>query len=396
VSSGELRRIRDAQVTARSVLVRVDYNVPLRGGEITDDSRIRASKTTLDLLLSRRAKIVLVTHLGRPDGKTDPALRLDAVAARLADVIRRPVTKLDDCIGPKVERRISAGRTGDVFLLENVRFHPEEEANDEAFARQLAGLADVYVNDAFATVHRAHASTYGVAKLLPAYAGCLMEREIDALSRLIEDPARPYVAVVGGKKAESKLGALRDLTDRVDRILIGGGVAFSFLAAQGARVGDSVVDEGVFDEIREIADAARARGVEIDLPVDVQIARKLATGEETSTASAADIPGGWAGFDIGPKTAERFRRQLLDARSIVWTGPMGAYEVEPFSAGTLSVAQAVADAGAFSVVGGGETGEAVTELGFADKVSYISTGGGACLALLRGKTLPALEALRDS
>jgi len=373
----------------------VDYNVPLRDGEVADDARIRASVPTLDVLLEQKAKVVLVTHLGRPDGRVDATLALDPVAARLAGILGRPVHKLDSCVGPDVKHRVRAGRPGDVFLLENVRFHPEEESNDAAFARDLASLADVFVNDAFATVHRAHASTFGVAELLPAFAGCLMQREVDVLSRLLDDPARPYVAVIGGKKAESKLGALRDLTERVDRILIGGGVAFSFLAAQGAQVGSSLVDKAVFDEIREIVRAAETRGVKIDLPVDARIARRLAPGEETSMAGASEIPSGWAGFDIGPKTAERFRQGILGARSIVWTGPMGAFETEPFSAGTVAVAQAVADSDAYSVVGGGETGEAVVELGFEDKVSYISTGGGACLALLRGKTLPALEILRS-
>ncbi len=391
----DIRRVQDADVKGRAVLVRVDYNVPLHDGSIADDSRLRASIPTLTTLLDGGAKIILVTHLGRPKGKPVPALRLDVVSDRLSELIGRPVYKTADCIGEEVAQAVKNGHPGDVFLLENVRFHREEEANDGAFARALASVADVFVNDAFATVHRAHASTLGVAKLLPSYAGLLMQREIEALSRLLDTPARPYIAIVGGKKAQSKLGALRDLVSHVDALLIGGGVAFTFLQATGASVGDSLVDDDAVGEVASIVQAASERGVEIVLPSDARLARQLEPDAETFVCDARAIPDGWAAFDIGPDTVRTFRERIEGARTLVWTGPMGAFEMEPFAAGTIGVAEAVAASGAFSVIGGGETGEAVARFGFADDVSYISTGGGACLAVLRGQQLPALEVLRN-
>ena len=294
----------------------------------------------------------------------------------------------------EVEAAISEGAPGDVFLLENVRFHREETTNESSFARALSRLGDLYVDDAFATVHRAHASTVGIADHLPAYAGFLMEREIAALSRL-ESPERPYVAIVGGKKARSKLGALRDLAPRVDEILIGGGVALTFLGAYGADVGDSLVDEGLFDEIREIGDAAEREGTTIHLPEDVAIGVDLSPEGEVRTSDARAIPAGWQGLDIGPKTIEGFTDRIVTAKTVVWTGPLGAFEVEPFSTGTRRIGEAIAASDAYSVIGGGETAEAMVRFGLVDRISYVSTGGGACLALLRGKQLPALEALRS-
>lgn len=389
-----IRRMQDADVTGKTVLVRVDYNVPLQEGRIVSDERIRASLPTLDDLLARGAKLVLVTHLGRPGGKPDPALRLDPIAARLEELLSSPVRKLDDCIGPDVASAIAEGREGDVFLLENVRFHREETTNEAGFARQLAGSADIFVNDAFASLHRAHASTLGVADYLPAYAGLLMQREIEALSKLTIDPQRPYIAIIGGKKARSKLGALRDLLSRVDGVLIGGGVAFTFLRAGGAAVGSSEVDEGLLDEIPGILSLADELGVKIDLPEDVVIAQEVSGSAQTEIADARAIPEGWIGLDIGPGTIRRFGSRIEAAKTIIWAGPMGAFEFEPFSTGTRRIAEAVAGSDAFSVIGGGETGEAIERFGLADRVSYISTGGGATLAFLRGKTLPALEALR--
>lgn len=391
--SSVVRRMQEAGVKGRTVLVRVDYNVPLRQGEIADDARIRASLPTLSSLLEGGAKVVLATHLGRPDGKAVPELRLDRVGERLSELLEWPVKKLDDCIGNAVADAISRGGEGDVFLLENVRFHAEEEANDEAFARALARNSDLFVNDAFATVHRDHASTLGVTEHLPSYAGLLMQRELDALSGLLDAPARPYYAIIGGKKAQSKLGALRDLTSYVDGILIGGGVAFTVLRAMGASVGDSWVDSESLDEAAAIVRAAEDRGVEIVLPVDAVLARRLDAQAETIVGAADSIPAGWAAFDIGPETVRAFRERIEGAKTLVWTGPMGAFECQPFAKGTIGIAEAVASSAAYSVIGGGETGEAVARSGFGDAVSYISTGGGACLALLQGKRLPALEAL---
>ncbi len=390
-----IRRIQDAEVVGKRVLVRVDYNVPMEGTTIKDDSRIRASLPTIDLLRKRGAVVVLATHLGRPDGAATPELRLDPIGKRLATLAGCPVKKLDDCVGDAVLQAVRAAKAGDLILLENVRFHREEEENAPAFSDALASLADVYVDDAFGTAHRAHASTVGVAERRPAYAGLLVQREVDMLSRLLHDPERPYVAIVGGKKASDKLGVLRDLVSRVDEILVGGGVAFTFLAALGADVGDSRVDPDLFSDIEAIARLAAERGTDIVLPVDAVLAPSLTAPSEVTVGDAAKIGPGLCGFDIGPKTVARFGETIARARSIVWAGPMGAFETPAFAAGTRSVAEAVAASGAFSVIGGGETGEAIEEMGLSDKVSFISTGGGACLSYLRGKTLPALAVLEE-
>ena len=389
----KIRKFQDADFQGKTVLVRVDYNVPLQGETIGDDERIRASIPTIRTLLDGGAKVVLVTHLGRPEGDVVPSLRLEPVAERLQALLEHPVQKLDDCVGPGVHEAVSSAQPGEVLLLENVRFHRSETTNEPGFARELASLADLYVNDAFATLHRAHASTVGVADHLPAYAGYLMQREIEMLSKLLEEPKRPYVAVIGGKKARSKLGALRDLTKSVDEILIGGGVAYTFLKALGAEVGNSIVDEELLDEVIEIVRLARERNVAIHLPSDAISAQAVEADAQTETVEARAIPEGWMGLDIGPKTVETFSARIHGAQTVVWTGPMGAFEFEAFAGGTLGVATALSDSEAYSVIGGGETGEAVSRLGFADRVSYVSTGGGACLALLRGKSLPALDAL---
>ena len=389
----KIRKFQDADFQGKTVLVRVDYNVPLQGGTIGDDERIRASIPTIRTLLDGGAKVILVTHLGRPEGDVVPSLRLEPVAERLQELLEHPVRKLDDCVGPRVHEAVSDAQSGDVLLLENVRFHRSETTNEPGFARELASLADLYVNDAFATLHRAHASTVGVADHLPAFAGYLMQREIEMLSKLLEEPKRPYVAVIGGKKARSKPGALRGLTKSVDEILIGGGVAYTFLKALGAEVGNSIVDEELLDEVIEIVRLAKERDVTIHLPSDAISAQAVEADAQTETVEARAIPEGWMGLDIGPKTVETFSTRIHGAQTVVWTGPMGAFEFEAFAGGTLGVATALSASDAYSVIGGGETGEAVSRLGFADRVSYVSTGGGACLALLRGKSLPALDAL---
>ncbi len=389
-----LRCMQDAVVEGKTVLVRVDYNVPLADGDVADDARIKASLPTLNDLIDRGAKLTLLTHLGRPEGRIISELRVDPVGERLQAFLDRPVQKLDDCIGEEIKKAITKGVPGDLFLLENLRFHPEETANDAKFARSLASLGDLYVNDAFATLHRGHASTLGVTDYLPAYAGKLVQNELAALSPLVEEPVRPYIAIVGGKKAKSKLGALRDLLDQVDVIMIGGGVAFTFLRAKGHSVGDSIVDESLLEEIKPLIQAAYEKDVLILLPRDVVIAEEVSATAETATCRADKIPAGWIGLDIGPETIGTFREQIDAAKTIVWAGPMGAFELKPFSRGTVAIAEALADSEAYTVVGGGETGEAVAKLGWADRMSYVSTGGGACLALLRGKSLPALDALR--
>lgn len=388
-----MRRVQDADVRGKRVLVRVDYNVPTDGPIIKDDARIRASLPTIELLLTRGAAVILATHLGRPDGVPAPEWRLDPIARRLAELLGRPVAKLDDCVGDAVVRAVRAMTPGNLILLENVRFHREEEENVPAFSDALAALADVYVNDAFGTAHRAHASTVGVAERLPAYAGLLIQQEVDALSPLLHEPKRPYVAVVGGKKAADKLGVLRDLASRVDAILVGGGVAFTFLAALGADVGASRVDRDLFPDLQAIAKIAADHGTAVVLPSDAVLAPSLADAERAVVGRATSIPAELAGFDIGPATASRFAEVIAGAKSIVWAGPLGAFETPQFAAGTSRVAEAVARTDAYSVIGGGETGEAIEAMGFAGKMSFVSTGGGACLAYLRGKTLPALAVL---
>jgi phosphoglycerate kinase len=389
-----LRTVQDAQVEDRVALVRVDYNVPMDGGHVSDDSRIRASLPTLRLLLERGAKLVLVSHLGRPEGRVVAELSLAPIAEHLGQLLGIPVSLLD-AQGDEARAAIDAAPRERVHLLENVRFHAEETGNEYPFARWLAGLGDVFVNDAFAALHRAHASTVGVADYLPAYAGLLVQHELDALKHLLDSPQRPYLAVIGGKKAKSKLGPLRDLVNSVDEVLVGGGVAFTLLAAQGFGVGATTVEEHLVAEVRGILDASAERGTQIHLPVDVVTAPAPdADADAIAVHAVESIPDDRIGFDIGPSTVSQFTARIAEARSAVWTGPMGMYEAPAFAAGTQGVAAALAASEAYTVVGGGETGEATLQLGFADRMSHISTGGGACLALLRHKRLLALEALR--
>lgn len=388
-----LRCVQEANVEGKRVLVRVDFNVPLRDGGVGDDSRIRGALPTIQLLRDRGAVPILMSHLGRPEGHVVPEMSLRPVADRLAEILGDEVMFLKDCVGDEIRQQIVNAPLGTIVMLENVRFHEEEVENQPSFARALADLADVFVNDAFATLHRAHASTSGVADYLPSYAGLLIQHELEALSRLLDDPARPYVAIVGGRKAKSKLGPLRDLVSHVDEVLIGGGVAFTFLHAMGLPVGASYVENSLLNDIRDIIRLAEQRHVTLTLPEDVVAAPEIAAGVDTKVCLLDEIPEGWMGLDIGPKTIELFSRRLSSARSIVWTGPLGAFEIEPFDQGTRSIASAISAVDAYTVIGGGETGEAIAASGLGDQISHISTGGGACLALLRGKRLPALEAL---
>ncbi|MDD3747926.1 MAG: phosphoglycerate kinase [Candidatus Bipolaricaulis anaerobius] len=390
----ELRTVRDLSPRGLKILLRADLNVPLSAGRVAEDGRIRAVLPTVRWLEERGARVAVLSHLGRPDGRVVEELRMAPVAKRFGELLGTDVRALPECVGDEVARAVEGLPPGGVVVLENVRFHPEEEENDPAFARELAAPFDAFVNDAFATAHRAHASTVGVARFLPAYAGFLMEREVEVLSGIRDNPRRPYHILVGGKKARDKLGVLTDLLPRVDGFLIGGGVAFTFLAAQGHRVGKSVVDESLVDTIRALLRAAKERGTEIVLPEDLVVARELAANAETVVVPANAIPDGWMGLDIGPATVERFAGVVARAGTVVWTGPLGAFEHPPFAAGTAAVARALVSSPAFTVVGGGETGEAVEKLGLADRFGYVSTGGGATLDFLRGKSMPALEPLR--
>jgi phosphoglycerate kinase len=390
----ELRKIQDADVEGKTVLVRVDYNVPLKDGEVVDDRRIRASLPTIQWLLDHNAKVVLISHLGRPEGKAVEELRLNSVARRLDSILGRQVLKLNECVGEAVSEAVGEAKNGEAVLLENVRFHREETINEPAFTHELANLGELFVNDAFATMHRAHASTVGIADHLPSYAGLLVQAEINALDPLIDSPQHPYVAVVGGRKAQSKLGPLHDLAPKVDEILIGGGVAMTFLHAMGIDVGASVVDHKVLEEVGAIRRIVEQTETSLVLPVDVIAAPELSAKAETAICAVTEIPEGWHAFDIGPETSRIFSERIIQAKMLIWTGPMGAYETEAFSNGTRQLGEAVAQSSAYSVIGGGETGEAMERFGAAEHASHISTGGGACLALLRGKTMPALEALR--
>lgn len=389
------KTVRDIDVRGKRVFVRVDFNVPLDQGRITDDLRIQAALPTIRYLLDHGAMVILASHLGRPKGP-DAALRMDPVAARLGELLGRPVKKLDDCVGPAVEKQISAMRPGDVVLLENLRFHPEEEANDPAFAQALARLADVYVNDAFGTAHRAHASTAGITRYLPAVAGLLMERELVYLGKVLEHPARPFVVILGGKKVEDKIGVIRNLMRLASTMLIGGGMCYTFLKATGAAIGASLLEVEKLDLARDLLREADERGVTVVLPVDVVAAQKVAAGAPTRVVDARAIPDGWIGVDIGPRTIAAMSAPIAAAATILWNGPMGVFEIPEFAEGTRAIAKAVAESRAESVVGGGDTAAAVEQFGLADKITHVSTGGGATLEFMEGKTLPGVAALLDA
>jgi len=390
------KAIRDLAIDGRRVLVRVDFNVPMENGRITDDRRIRESLPTIRFLLDHRACVILASHLGRPKGRVDAALTLKPVSERLETLLGRPVPLLPDCVGPAVESAIGAMQPGDVVLAENLRFHAEEEANDPAFAASLARLADVYVNDAFGTAHRAHASTAGVAAHLPAVAGFLMEKELRHLGQALEAPVRPFVAILGGKKVSDKIGVIRHLLTLADVLLIGGGMAYTFLRAQGHEIGASICETDSLTLASELLATAAERGVTFHLPVDVIVAEKVAGGATHRVVDVGAIPAGWAGVDIGPKTGALFANVIAQAGTILWNGPMGVFEIPEFADGTRAVAEAMAQSKAVTVVGGGDTSAAVEELGLADRMTHLSTGGGASLEFLEGRELPGIAVLQDA
>jgi len=388
------KTVRDIDIKGKRVLLRVDFNVPLKDGQVGDDTRIRAALPTIEYLLERGAAGVLMSHLGRPKG-VDDKLRLAPVGARLGELLGRPVLALRDCIGAEVEAAVRAMKPGDIVLLDNLRFHPEEEKNDHAFAGQLARLGEVYVNDAFGTAHRAHASTEGVAHYLPAVAGFLMERELDALGRALENPERPFVAILGGAKISDKIGVIRNLLGTADALLIGGGMANTFLKARGLEVGDSLVEQDALATAQEILGQVCDCGVEFLLPVDAVVADRFDAAAAHKKVPVDQVPAGWRILDIGPRTVDMFREALQGAKLVLWNGPMGVFEFPAFAVGTQAVAQAVADSGAYSVVGGGDSVAALQQLGVADRVGHLSTGGGASLEFLEGQSLPGVEILLD-
>jgi phosphoglycerate kinase len=392
--------VRDVDVEGWRVLARVDFNVPLAdsgayGGRVADDTRIRAALPTIELLRERGARLVLVSHLGRPRGGPDPSLSMAPVAARLGELIGAETRLAQGLVGNPVERATEALPPGDVLVLENSRFEPGETTNDPELAAALARLADLYVNDAFGAAHRAHATTEGVAHRLPAYAGLLLEREVRELTAVRDHPDHPLCVVLGGAKVSDKIGVIERFLETADRILIGGAMCFSFFAAQGLPTGDSLVDAQGVELVPGVLERAAGASCELALPVDLVLGRELDAGTEVREVDGIEVPDGWMGLDVGPRTTKRYADAIADAGTVFWNGPMGAFEVEPFAAGTRAVAEAVAASEGFTVVGGGDSAAAVVGFGLADRVDWLSTGGGASVELMEGRSLPGVEALLD-
>ncbi len=387
--------------SGKKALIRVDLNVPQdTNGRVTDDSRARAIVRTVNKVLSDGGSAILMSHLGRPKGKVNPAMSLEPVAEHLAGLLGKPVLFATDCIGPDAKAKAAALKPGEVLVLENLRFHPEEEAGDEAFSRTLSELGDVYVNDAFGTAHRAHASTTVVAKFFPnaKLFGYLMQAEIDSVGKVLGNPQRPMIAIVGGSKVSSKIEVLENLLSSCDELIIGGGMANTFVKAMGGQTGASLVEEDLLETAKGIIEKAKAKGVKLHIPTDAVVADAFAENANTDQCAADAVPDGWMALDIGPKSIEVFRKAILGSKTILWNGPMGVFEMKPFQQGTIAVANAVAEAtdmGAFSLVGGGDSVAAVNQFGLADKISYVSTGGGAMLEYLEGKVLPGIAAVQQ-
>lgn len=386
--------IRDIDLAGKKVIMRCDFNVPMKNGVITDDMRVREALPTIKYLLEKNCAVILMSHLGRPKGKLVEEFRLDAVALDLGNLLGRPVKKLNDCIGPEVEKACAAMKSGEIILLENLRFYAEEEKNDPGFAKKLASLAQIYVNDAFGTAHRAHASTEGITKYLPSVAGFLMEKELNYLSKATENPAHPFVAILGGAKVSDKIGVIENLLKKVDAILIGGGMCFTFLKAQGYGIGKSILDEKI-DLAKKLMGEAKARNIKFVLPVDVVVSETIDGTKPYETVSIDKIPADKIGVDIGLQTVREFADVLKDAKLVVWNGPMGVFETKPFAKGTEEVARAIAATEAVSIIGGGDSAACIQQLGLANKFTHISTGGGASLEFLEGLELPGVAALMD-
>jgi len=386
------KTVEDIDVKGKRVFVRVDFNVPIKDGVVGDDTRIVAALPTIRYLLSHGAAVILASHLGRPKGGPDPKFSLKPVRVHLSKLLGTPVAFADDCVGPNAEKAAKALKPGEVLLLENTRFHPEEEKNDPEMAKALASLADIFVNDAFGSAHRAHASTAGIAAYLPAVAGFLHEKEIKYLGQAVENPKRTFVAILGGAKISDKIGVIRHLLEKADAILIGGGMANTFFKAEGYPTGDSLVEDEVLDTARELLAAGKSK---LHLPVDVVLGDKFDAEAIEKTMPAGPVPAGWRILDIGPETVKAYRKTIQSAGTVVWNGPMGVFEFPRFAKGTFGVAKAVADSNAVSVIGGGDSVAAVNESGLADKITHISTGGGASLEMLEGLSLPGVAVLLD-
>ncbi|MGC9521411.1 MAG: phosphoglycerate kinase [Anaerolineae bacterium] len=386
------KTVRDVELKGKRVLMRADFNVPLDGDTITDDTRIRAALPTIKYILEQDASLILMSHLGRPKGSADPSLSLKPVAARLSELLDRPVAMAPDCVGDEVEEMAASLEPGQVLLLENTRFHSEERANDPEFSAKLASLADLYVNDAFGTAHRAHASTVGVTEKLPAVAGFLIEKEIKFLGKATSDPEHPYVVILGGAKVSDKIGVIENMLGKADTILIGGGMANTFFKAQGLEMGDSLVEDDVLDTAKALMERA---GGKLVLPVDAVVADAFDNDANQKIVPVDSVAPGWRILDIGPETVTMFKEKLADAKTVVWNGPMGVFEMPSFAKGTFAIAETLADLNAVTIIGGGDSASAINQAGVADEVSHVSTGGGASLEFLEGKTLPGIAALDD-
>ena len=387
--------LKDVVVKGKKVFCRVDFNVPFVSGKISDDTRIRAALPTIQYLIENDAKIILASHLGRPKGKVDEDLRLDGVKDHLSELLGKDVFKTEDVFSEEVVNTVDQLKEGDVLLLENVRFHPGEEKNDPELAKQLASLADIFVNDAFGTSHRAHASTEGIAHYIPAVSGFLLEKEINVLGQALEDPKRPFTAIIGGAKVKDKIGVIENLLDKVDHLIIGGGLSYTFIKAQGYEIGDSLLEEDKIELARQFINKAKEKGVELHLPQDAVIANEFSKEAETKVVNIDAIPSNWQGLDIGPKTADHFSDIVKQSQLIIWNGPMGVFEWEAFSNGSKQVAEALAATEGYSIIGGGDSASAVEKFDLVERMDHISTGGGASLEFMEGKELPGIKALND-
>ncbi|MGP4068890.1 phosphoglycerate kinase [Halobacillus sp. B29] len=387
--------IRDVEVNGKTVFCRVDFNVPMSGEEVTDDTRIKAALPTIKHLSGNGAKVILASHLGRPKGEVVKELRLDPVAKRLSDLLGQTVTKTDQVHGEEVNKAISEMDNGEVLLIENVRFHPGEEKNDAELSKAFADMADLYVNDAFGAAHRAHSSTAGVAEHLPAVAGFLMEKEINVLGQALSDPDRPFTAIIGGAKVKDKIGVIDNLIDKVDHLIIGGGLAYTFVKAQGYEIGKSLLEEDKIDTAKEYMKKAEEKGVDFLMPEDVVVADDFSDSANTEIVSIDNIPADWEALDIGPKTREKYAEVIKDSKLVIWNGPMGVFELETFANGTKAVANALSETKGYTVIGGGDSAAAVEKFGYADDMDHVSTGGGASLEFMEGKELPGVALLND-
>ncbi|QHS23231.1 phosphoglycerate kinase [Virgibacillus sp. MSP4-1] len=387
--------IRDVDVKGKKVFCRVDFNVPMKDGEITDETRIKAALPTIEFLIGNGAKVILASHLGRPKGEVVDELRLDPVAQRLSDHLNKSVTKTDQVYGDEVNQAVNEMESGDVVLLENVRFEAGEKKNDAELAKAFADLADLYVNDAFGAAHRAHASTEGVAQYLPAVAGFLMEKELKVLGNALENPDRPFTAIIGGAKVKDKIGVIDHLIDKADNLILGGGLAYTFIKAMGHEIGKSLLEEDKIDMAKDYMNKAKEKGVNLYLPKDVVVGDDFSEEANTKVVSIEEIPSDWEGMDIGPETRKTFDQVIKDSKLVIWNGPMGVFELELFANGTKSVANSLAETDAYTVIGGGDSAAAVEKFGMADGMDHISTGGGASLEFMEGKVLPGVAALND-